>query len=115
MLADHGQGDGLARPCAAVSVDSDDPPRGWERISAGAGSKGLRWYDWRRLELSDPAQAGWQRWLLLRRSISDPSDLTAYRVFAAASTPLRELVRVAGTRWTVEESIQTAKGEVGGS
>jgi SRSO17 transposase len=34
-------------------------------------------------------------------------------VFARADTPLSELVRVAGTRWTVEESIQTAKGEVG--
>jgi len=34
-------------------------------------------------------------------------------VFARADTTLSELVRVAGTRWTVEESIQTAKGEVG--
>ena len=98
---------------SVTSILTDLPADGWERISAGAGSKGLRWYDWRRVALSDPAQAGWQRWLLLRRSISDPSDLTAYRVFAAASTPLTALVRVAGTRWTVEESIQTAKGEVG--
>ena len=98
---------------SVTTIVADLPGDGWERLSAGAGSKGLRWYDWRRLELSDPAQAGWQRWLLLRRSISDPSDLTTYRVFAAVSTPLTELVRVAGTRWTVEESIQTAKGEVG--
>ena len=98
---------------SVTSILTDLPADGWERLSAGAGSKGLRWYDWRRLALSDPAQAGWQRWLLLRRSISDPSDLTTYRVFAAVSTPLTELVRVAGTRWTVEESIQTAKGEVG--
>ena len=34
-------------------------------------------------------------------------------MFARAQTTLAELVRVAGTRWTVEESIQTAKGEVG--
>lgn len=98
---------------SVTSIVTDLPADGWERISAGAGSKGLRWYDWQRLELSAPAQAGWQRWLLLRRSISDPSAVTAYRAFAAASTPLTELVRVAGTRWTVEESIQTAKGEVG--
>jgi SRSO17 transposase len=86
---------------------------GWERLSAGAGSKGPRLYDWRRLELSDGAQAGWKRWLLIRRSISDPSELTGYIVFARAQTRLSELVQVAGTRWTVEESIQTAKGEVG--
>jgi len=86
---------------------------GWEVLSAGAGSKGARLYEWRRLEVSAPAQAGWKRFLLLRRSISDPSEMTGYIVFARADTTLSELVRVAGTRWTVEESIQTAKGEVG--
>src|SRR6266496_1397826 len=89
------------------------PTAGWERISAGAGSKGPRWYDWRRVELSDPAQQGWKRTLLVRRSISDPSELTAYIAFALAGTTLAEQVQVAGMRWTVEESIQTAKGEVG--
>jgi len=49
----------------------------------------------------------------VRRSISDPSDLTAYIAFALAGTTLAEQVRVAGMRWTVEESIQCAKGEVG--
>jgi SRSO17 transposase len=89
------------------------PRVGWERLSAGAGSKGPRTYDWLRLKLSDPAQAGWKRWLLVRRSISDPSELTGYIAFAKADTTLEALVRVAGTRWTVEESIQCAKGEVG--
>ena len=89
------------------------PADGWERLSAGAGSKGLRWYDWRRLELSEPPERGWKRTLLVRRSISDPSELTGYIAFARVGTSLVEMVRVAGTRWTVEESIQTAKGEVG--
>jgi SRSO17 transposase len=95
------------------TILSDLPIEGWERLSAGAGSKGPRWYDWLRVALSDPAQAGWKRWLLVRRSISDPSDVTGYIVFVRAHTTLSELVRVAGMRWTVEESIQTAKGEVG--
>jgi len=86
---------------------------GWERLSAGAGSKGLRVYDWQRLELSAPTLEGWKRFLLIRRSISDPSELTGYIAFAKAHTTLSELVRVAGTRWTVEESIECAKGEVG--
>jgi SRSO17 transposase len=34
-------------------------------------------------------------------------------VLARRSTRLRELVRVAGSRWAVEESVQTAKNEVG--
>jgi len=41
-----------------TTILTDLPDGGWERISAGAGSKGLRWYDWRRVELSDPAPAG---------------------------------------------------------
>lgn len=89
------------------------PRADWERLSAGAGSKGPRLYDWQRLELSDPAQQDWKRWLLVRRNITDPSELTAYIAYASARTSLAEQVRVAGMRWTVEESIQCAKGEVG--
>ncbi len=96
-----------------TAIVAELPTQGWETLSAGMGSKGQRWYDWRRLELSDPPQRGWKRTLLLRRSISDPSEVTAYSAFAPAATTLTELVRVAGMRWTVEESIQTAKGEVG--
>jgi SRSO17 transposase len=95
------------------SILAELPSEGWERISAGQGSKGPRIYDWRHLELSNPPQQGSQRWLLFRRSISDPSEVSAYIVFARAGTTLAEQVRVAGMRWTVEESIQCAKGEVG--
>jgi SRSO17 transposase len=89
------------------------PAEGWERISAGMGSKGPRWYDWRRLDASAPSQGGWKRWVLLRRSITESTEMTAYIAYAPATTSLAEVVRVAGMRWTVEESIQTAKGEVG--
>jgi SRSO17 transposase len=89
------------------------PAEQWERLSAGVGSKGPRWYDWQRLGLSDPSEPRWKRWLLLRRSISDPSDVTAYIVFGPARSTLTDLVRVAGTRWTVEEGLEAAKGEVG--
>jgi SRSO17 transposase len=96
-----------------ATIVAELPTQGWERLSAGVGSKGPRTYDWQRVELSDPPEKGWKRWLMLRRSISDPSELTAYIAFAKAATTLAELVRVAGMRWTVEESIQCAKGEVG--
>ncbi|SRR6266498_2858329 len=95
------------------AIVTELPTQGWERLSAGMGSKGPRTYDWRRVELSDPAQQGWKRWLLVRRSISDPSELTASIAFALAGTSLAKQVQVAGMRWTVEESIQCAKGEVG--
>ena len=36
-----------------------------------------------------------------------------YRCAGPAATPLRELIRVAGARWAIEECFQTAKTEVG--
>jgi SRSO17 transposase len=86
---------------------------GWRRLSAGDGTKGPRWYDWRWLLLADPVEPDWRRWLLVRRSVSDPKEVTAYVVFAPQATPLEALVRVAGSRWTIESAFEAAKGEVG--
>jgi SRSO17 transposase len=89
------------------------PADGWTRLSAGAGTKGPRWYDWYWLPWAAPIQAAWRRWLLVRRSVSDPTDLTAFVVFAPQATPLAEVVQIAGTRWTIESSFEATKGEVG--
>jgi SRSO17 transposase len=89
------------------------PSEGWERLSAGDGSKGPRLYDWLLIPTMPPLVEGWRRWLLVRRSISDPTELTAYACFAPAETSLSKLVQVAGSRWTVECCIEDAKGEVG--
>lgn len=51
--------------------------------------------------------------MLARRSISDPTDIAYYVCYGKRGTRLRELVRVAGARWAIEESFQTAKNEVG--
>ena len=101
------------RQQAVKALLAELPGQGWERLSAGLGSKGPRWYDWLRLELNAPTQVGWKRWLVVRRSCTDPTEVTAYVAFAPAEKTLADHVRVAGMRWTVEESIQTAKGEVG--
>ena len=86
---------------------------GWTRLSAGDGAKGPRWYDWRWLPLTPPLEPGWGRWWLVRRSLSDPTALTADVVFAPQATTLPEVVGVAGSRWTIESSVEEAKGEVG--
>ena len=86
---------------------------GWRRLSAGEGSKGPRLYDWLRLPLNPPMQEGFQRWLLVRRSIEDPEEISAYTVFCAEGTPLEALAKVAGSRWRVEIGFEEAKGEVG--
>ena len=89
------------------------PAAGWERLSAGWGAKGPRLYDWARVRLFRPDWAGWEHWLLVRRSIAQPEESAFYVVFAPAGTGLTELVRVAGSRWAIEECLESAKGEVG--
>lgn len=89
------------------------PEVGWQRLSAGAGSKGPRWYDWLLLPINPPLTEGWQRWVLVRRKLDDPTELTAFVAYAPAETNLETLVQVAGSRWTIEVALEEAKGEVG--
>jgi SRSO17 transposase len=92
---------------------ADLPADAWARLSAGEGSQGPRWYDWACLALPYVAAAGRAHWLLARRSLSDPTKLAYYRVYGPMDTPVTEMVRVAGRRWTIEEGFEQAKGEVG--
>jgi SRSO17 transposase len=85
----------------------------WTRLSAGDGTKGPRWDDWRWLSLAAPRAPGWRRWLRVRRRLGTPTELTADVVFARDETTLDEVVRVAGTRWTIESGFEAAKSEVG--
>jgi hypothetical protein len=48
------------------------------RASAGAGSKGDRLYDWSFVSLPEPEAPGAGRWLLVGRSIGDPTELAYY-------------------------------------
>ncbi len=89
------------------------PDEAWERRSAGEGAKGPRVYDWARVPIRPLREPGWDYWLLVRRSLAEPTDLAYYVCFCPAGTALAELVRVAGTRWAIEESFESAKGEVG--
>jgi SRSO17 transposase len=89
------------------------PEEGWSRLSAGAGATGPRWDDGRWRPLAAPLAPGWRRWLLVRRRLSIPTALTAYVVWALHATPRQEVVRVAGSRGTVESGFEAAKGEVG--
>ena len=97
----------------ATTLADAVPTTAWERLSAGAGAKGPRVYDWTRVPIRPLREPGWDYWLLVRRSLADPTDRAYYVCFCPAGTPLAELVRVAGTRWAIEESFESAKGEVG--
>ncbi len=86
---------------------------GWCWLQAGDGTKGPRWYDWRWLSLAAPVPPQWRRWLLVRRSLSDPTERTAYVVYAPETTALATVVQVVCRRWTIERCFEEAKGEVG--
>jgi SRSO17 transposase len=91
----------------------DLPAEGWTCLSAGAGSKGPRLYEWYGMLIGGALQEADRRWLLVRRNLTDPSDMKAFVAFAPRGTTLAELVRVAGMRWAMESDLESAKGEVG--
>lgn len=100
------------------------PTSAWQRFSAGAGSKGQRWYSWAWIELlpEDHDQIGHDREpggdeegvhnLLVRRN-DKTGELAYYRCYSPTPVPLTALVKVAGQRWRIEESFQAAKTLVG--
>ena len=45
-------------------------------------------------------------WLLARRSIAKSGELGCYVCFGPAGTGLEELVKVAGSRWAIEECFE---------
>jgi SRSO17 transposase len=89
------------------------PEESWERLSAGEGSKGERYYDWLSLPINSPEKENWKCCLLIRRSIIKADELRAFICFYPEETSLKKLAEVSGIRWTVEQSFKESKGEVG--
>jgi SRSO17 transposase len=80
----------------------------WHRVSGGNGAKGRRWYDWALFATTRPEIC-----LLVRRSLTRPSELAFYLCHTPQPAPLAVLVKVAATRWCVEECFQAGKNEAG--
>lgn len=101
------------RQVRADRLATEVPLAAWARLSAGEGAKGPRVYDWIRVAIRPLGAPGKGYWLLARRSIAKPEELAYYVCFGPEETTLEELVKVAGTRWAIEEGFETAKGQVG--
>jgi SRSO17 transposase len=91
------------------------PATAWRRVVVGEGSQGPRMYEYAEVaawfcedELPGPAER-----LLVRRSLGQSAELKYHRAWAPAAVPLEKLAQVRGTRWTIEEDIQSGKGECG--
>ncbi|MFD9359911.1 IS701 family transposase [Streptomyces sp. NPDC060031] len=94
------------------------PPEAWKRLSAGPGAKGERVYDWAGALLPvvwerDGDEPTRRRWMIARRSISDPDEIAYFLASAPLDTTLTDLARIAGCRWKIEECFQSAKNECG--
>ena len=103
--------DGRPVQCRADAASAAVPASAWQRLSAGAGAKGPRLYDWARIPIRLLSAPG-RYWLPVRRSLTD-GKLAHYLCFCSPESSLADLVAVAGARWAIEESFHTAKGEVG--
>jgi SRSO17 transposase len=82
----------------------------FERRSCGNGSKGPRYSDWAMTATGIPGQ-----YLLIRRLISRPEQLTFYLCWAPPARPatMTYFITIAGRRWPVEETFKTGKDVLG--
>ncbi len=91
-------------------------PHDWQRLAAGDGSQGPRLSDGAFVRLAAPSAAGFEQALLIRRPLDappDPKQRAYYLTSAPVGTLFETLIAGAGRRWTIEESLEAAKGEVG--
>ena len=84
VARDHRVPAGAGRTVRADELAARLPRRAWQRLSAGDGAKGHRWYDW-----------AW--------------ELASYHCYSPQPVTLAALVKVAGLRWTIEETSRPAR------
>jgi len=92
------------------------PANAWRRVVVGEGSQGPRMYEYTELTVwfcEDELPTATAERLLVRRSLGQSAELKYHRSNAPSEIPLQKLAEVRGTRWTIEEDIQSAKGECG--
>jgi SRSO17 transposase len=89
------------------------PRQAWFRLSVADGAKGPRVYDWAAAKFGAATELGLVRWLLIRRSVEDPTELAYYLCLAPPQATARDLAIAAGKRWSIESCFESAKQETG--
>ena len=116
---------GRGRPCTQPLVEDEAqrvaevvaalPVNEWRQMTVAEGSKGPRVYEYAEtwVWFSEEGLPGPCERLLVRRSLDQEPELKYHRSNAPADVPLSKLAQVRGSRWTIEEDIQSGKGECG--
>jgi SRSO17 transposase len=92
------------------------PAGAWKKMTVAEGSQGPRVYEYAEMvawfsEEGRPTPT-WER-LLFRRSIGQETGVKFQRSNAPPKIKLQRLAEVGGSRWTIEQDFQAAKGECG--
>jgi SRSO17 transposase len=96
-----------------AAVATGLPADSWRRISCGEGAQGPRIYHWAYIPVRPALRDGWVHGVLVRRHPVRTQELAYYLVYAPSTASRSAIVRTAGMRWTIEETIKLAKGQVG--
>lgn len=111
----HTQPKVLDAPQRVDEVAAQLPAEAFRRIVVAEGSQGPLVYEYAEVWVwfSEEGLPGPRERLLVRRSLGQTVELKYHRSNAPAEKPLTKLAQVRATRWTIEEDIETAKGECG--
>lgn len=103
---------GFRQPRAKALL-AEVPADAWQRLNCGPAARVRGGTDWARTRINCPEPRRYQRWRLIRRSASDPADVSDFVCGGRPGTTLGERVTIAGKRWVVEECFELAKGDCG--
>ena len=106
---------GEPEPETVEAIAASLPASAWQRLKFRDGSKGEQWAEFARVRVFPERDGlpGPELWLLLERSCTQQTKIKYYLSNAERQTPLLTLVRVAHSRWAVEDCFLRGKDEVG--
>lgn len=101
-------------PTSTAQVIAALPKEAWQRIGVSEGEKGVIQYNWAAVRVSEKVGRlpRAELWLLARCSLSD-GQMAYYLCHAPQDTSLRQLAKVASSRFTIEQCIKEAKSDAG--
>jgi SRSO17 transposase len=103
------------RPSRVDGLAKRIPQQVWTHAVVKEGSKGpiVCQFAFLRVTEARGGLPGPEVWLIIRRNVTNPTEIKFYLSNAPADIPLSELVRLSGMRWPIETIFEEGKGEVG--